>query len=600
MISSSSCEATFLFVGSWCLAGAVRFFLQPKRILYVTPPEKPLPTIERSQRSKLRQKYSPKKIPNDIDTIIIGSGMSGLSAAAILARLGKRVLVLEQHEDVAGGGTHQFDLQGFRFDSGLHYTVPWSVPIFALTCGKRPEAVTPFALMGDKNDVVDRICLTEQGSGRLQLLFDMQNGEKHLERLYAAFPSERRSIDRFLELSNRAMMFVKLFMFARLLPRWLQDIYWNLVPRKYSEVAEVTAADLLPRITSNPQLIALLSSMWIDTGARPDTASFMLTASVFRGVTMEGGCYPSMGSEALAMELANTIEEAGGTILIRAKVEKILLGEDGAVRGVRMCDGTDISARRVVSSCGLANTARRLLAPEHAKRAFGLPPDLSLPVPQSAGFVMANIGFNAAPEEAGVTNTNIWHIPVTPEGDALAPLSQYFSSPLSSDIPAFITFPGIKDRAWQVAHPRRLSCQVLMMAPYEWFAAFADSKDDNSEYAALKHRWGQRALSLVCAQYPLLRDRCELIDVSTPLSIQHYLATERGGAVGIDVTPKRFTDSSVRRQLDCVTDIAGLYMTGQDTLICGVTLCQLAGVITALRMEGVGAALRILWQSISA
>ena len=40
-----------------------------------------------------------------------------------------------------GGGTHQFDLNGYRFDSGLHYTVPWSVPIFALTCLKSIEEV---------------------------------------------------------------------------------------------------------------------------------------------------------------------------------------------------------------------------------------------------------------------------------------------------------------------------------------------------------------------------------------------------------------------------------------------------------------------------
>jgi hypothetical protein len=39
-------------------------------------------------------------------------------------------------------------------------------------------------------------------------------------------------------------------------------------------------------------------------------------------------------------------------------------------------------------------------------------------------------------------------------------------------------------------------------------------------------------------------------------------------------------------------------MTGQDVAICGVTLCQLAGVITAFRMEGFFAAVKILGQSI--
>jgi NADPH-dependent 2,4-dienoyl-CoA reductase/sulfur reductase-like enzyme len=50
------------------------------------------------QRGLLRKKYNGKKNIDEVDTIIIGSGMSGLSCAAVLSRLGKKVLVLEQHE----------------------------------------------------------------------------------------------------------------------------------------------------------------------------------------------------------------------------------------------------------------------------------------------------------------------------------------------------------------------------------------------------------------------------------------------------------------------------------------------------------------------
>ncbi len=52
------------------------------------------------------------------------------------------------------------------------------------------------------------------------------------------------------------------------------------------------------------------------------------------------------------------------------------------------------------------------------------------------------------------------------------------------------------------------------------------------------------------------------------------ISPKPGAAVGIDVTPKRFTDPVVLRQLDVVTPINNLFMTGQDTVLCGVTLCQ--------------------------
>ncbi len=40
------------------------------------------------------------KVPDDLDAIVIGSGMGGLSTAAILSKAGKKVLVLEQHDQV--------------------------------------------------------------------------------------------------------------------------------------------------------------------------------------------------------------------------------------------------------------------------------------------------------------------------------------------------------------------------------------------------------------------------------------------------------------------------------------------------------------------
>lgn len=39
-------------------------------------------------------------MPDNVDVIVIGSGMGGLTAAVVLSRLGKRVLVLEQHDRI--------------------------------------------------------------------------------------------------------------------------------------------------------------------------------------------------------------------------------------------------------------------------------------------------------------------------------------------------------------------------------------------------------------------------------------------------------------------------------------------------------------------
>lgn len=262
-----------------------------------------------NRRSLLHEKYSPSKVPSDIDVIIIGSGMGGLSCATILSRLGKKVLVLDQHDDTCGGGTHMFDVKGHTFDSGLHCTVPWSIPIFALTCLKRPSDVTPFDIIGEEDQTMDKIYLSNDAMPMDE--FRMQYKELHMKKIYEMYPEEKAGLDEYIKLSDRSMLYVKFLLFSRLVPKCLQDLYWWFVPQSLKDTAGRTAKEILPKIIKNDRLISLLSSMWIDTGARPDCASFMMTASVFRGLAMEGGCYPRGGSTNMAKELVTVIEVLG-------------------------------------------------------------------------------------------------------------------------------------------------------------------------------------------------------------------------------------------------------------------------------------------------
>jgi all-trans-retinol 13,14-reductase len=64
--------------------------------------------------------FRPDLVPDNIDTIVIGSGSGGSTCANLLAQSGQRVLILEQHE-VTGGCTHSFRINGCEYDTGLHY-----------------------------------------------------------------------------------------------------------------------------------------------------------------------------------------------------------------------------------------------------------------------------------------------------------------------------------------------------------------------------------------------------------------------------------------------------------------------------------------------
>jgi hypothetical protein len=125
-------------------------------------------------------------------------------------------------------------------------------------------------------------------------------------------------------------------------------------------------------------------------------------------------------------------------------------------------------------------------------------------------------GIAGSPAELGVDNTNTWHIPVDAQNDAFPALEDYFANPLATKggfkgIPAFITFPGVKDKEWSKAHPDRTSCQMLMMAEHKWFAEIQQAAAQSSAggapqrteaYLALKEQWKQSALEILFMYFP--------------------------------------------------------------------------------------------------
>jgi all-trans-retinol 13,14-reductase len=56
---------------------------------------------QKKRDAVLKQSFTAEKVPEDLDAIVIGSGIGGLTTAAIMAKSGKKVLVLEQHDQVS-------------------------------------------------------------------------------------------------------------------------------------------------------------------------------------------------------------------------------------------------------------------------------------------------------------------------------------------------------------------------------------------------------------------------------------------------------------------------------------------------------------------
>ena len=137
------------------------------------------------------------------DAIVIGSGIGGLSAAALLAKYGKRrVLVLERHYAV-GGFTHVFRRPGYEWDVGVHYLGDLEPGGFLRSLfDDLSEETLEWADMGP---VYDRSVIGEE-------VFDFPKGKEQLiAALVDRFPGEQAAIEGYFQLVERVAKSTRLF-----------------------------------------------------------------------------------------------------------------------------------------------------------------------------------------------------------------------------------------------------------------------------------------------------------------------------------------------------------------------------------------------------
>jgi all-trans-retinol 13,14-reductase len=156
--------------------------------------------ITSESTSTTKQGFAAKRIPKDIDAIVIGSGIGGLTTAGILAKSkGYKVLVLEQH-DVAGGNCHTFEEHGFEFDTGVHYIggdMSNRAGMFRATF----DYLTDNKLQWDRMDEVYDVAVV--GKERYNIRADHK---RLIAELKSEFPGEEAAIDQHFKLIYQSDM----------------------------------------------------------------------------------------------------------------------------------------------------------------------------------------------------------------------------------------------------------------------------------------------------------------------------------------------------------------------------------------------------------
>ena len=514
---------------------------------------------------RMAQPYKRHPVTEPYDAIVIGSGIGGLTAAAMLAKHGDRkVLVLERHY-TPGGYTHVFHRPGYDWDVGVHYVggvEPGSAirRIFDDISDGRIE-------WADMGPVYDRVIVGGE-------VYDFPKGRRNLRAmLVERFPGEEAAIDGYFDAVRAAVSASLPFHAVKTLPGPVATIAGPLLRRNFRRWSDRTTREVLVELTDDPQLIAVLTAQLGDYGLPPADSSFAMHALVASHY-FRGGYYPVGGSAVIAESIIPVIERAGGTVLVSAEVAEVVV-EGGRAVGVRMAaDGAVIRAPIVISDAGVSATFGQLVPAAAAERA-GLIADLGQVAPSMAHLCLY-LGFEQAAEELGLPAHNIWIYP----GNDIETAFHASREDADAEFPVlYISFPAAKDPDFARRHPGHATVEVIAPAPYEWFEPWAGSrwKHRAAEYDAFKESLAERMLEGLFEQLPQLRGRIAIKEISTPLTTQHFAGYDRGELYGLDHTPARFQQGFLKP----ATPIPGLYLTGQDIVTCGVSGAMFGGVLTA-------------------
>jgi len=514
------------------------------------------------------KRYTSERITPPYDAVVIGSGIGGMTTAAILSRLGNKVLVLEQHY-TAGGFTHTFTHKGYEFDVGLHYVGEMgnqSSPLKRIF-----DFITHKQLKWHRTtDVYDRFFFKDD-------MYEFVAGKSRFQkRMIRYFPYEKKAITQYLGLLNEINMLTPPYFMEKAMPTWVAPFLNTFMRPLAAKYFEQTTKTVLNHLTSNQQLISVLTGQMGTYGLPPSKASFGIHALVAHHF-LDGAYFPIGGSSRIAETIEPVIEKSGGAMLTRAKVDQILI-RNGRVCGVKLENGDEIESKNVVSSIGVMNTFGSLISKEFEQ------PDMDQALKKlspSCGHICLFIGLNESAESLGLKQTNIW---VYPDYDHDNNYARSLSDGPDFIPGAFISFPSTKDPEWNSRYPGKSTIQIISFAPYDWFKKWENTgwKKRGDDYEALKQQLTENLLDILYQHVPKVKNKIDYMSLSTPLTTRHFCNYQQGEIYGLEHTPERFQQRALRAS----TSIKGLYLSGQDVVACGIAGATITGAMTAAAMTG--------------
>ncbi|KAG7366020.1 carotenoid isomerase [Nitzschia inconspicua] len=522
------------------------------------------------------------EVPTDeeVDVVVIGSGLAGLSCAALLSHCNKRTVVLESH-DAPGGAAHSWSRRGFHFESGPSLYSGFSMDespnplknIFQII-GEDAEWITYDrwgTVMPDGRRFAVKIGPEEFGNVL------KEHGGPNAEEEFAAL------MERMGPLSNAAQALTSLALredagAVLTLLKYPKELFTTLMQGQalndpFSKIME--EMDLKDKFVKNwLDMLCFLLQGLPASGTMNAVMAYMLADWYRPGVVLD---FPKGGSGAIVDALVRGVRKHGNQVCLNCHVDEILV-ENNKVTGVKLSDGKVVKVKQAVVSNADPYVTNKLLSKARASGSLHR---------KAADYMDSLINTNE--ETGGVPDLKSFihiHAGIDAEGLPEIPSADFpaqwavvrdWDAPEGVEAPRNIvlcSMPSLIDPTLAPEGKHVLHAYVPATEPYEWWEGI----DRNSEeYKKKKEEAADFLWSAIEEYVPDARKRAVpgTVQIGTPLTHERFLRRSRG-AYGPRVEAGKQTLPGHK------TPLEGLYLTGDFTFPgIGVPATAASGAITA-------------------
>ncbi|MFT4552226.1 MAG: all-trans-retinol 13,14-reductase [Chlamydiales bacterium] len=506
---------------------------------------------------------------DQVDYLVLGSGLSALSFSALMANKGHSVKMLEAHEHFGGYG-HTFVEGDYKFNAQLHYVIGCGeggvVNTFLKKIGLEKE-VTFNRLNADGYDRV--YC----GDKSLNIPYGLENLEVNmLEICPEAAPQIKKFIDVLKDFRTAAENFPRHLKHSYRIA-FAAPSYMRLFKYRSSTLQEVFDDCKLPLLMQT-----LVSGQLIDYLLPPKDLSFLVWAALFNAYC-QGAYYPTKHFDHVIDSVVAFIQKNGGELQASEQVVDFIM--DGkTVKGVYTQSvnpktGICFGPRKAhYGKNVICNFDPKVAADMIGKENFSQKVQTALDYDYSySSFVLYGVVKDIDLRDYGFGDWNVWHCQ---EDHNVAFDKMYKENDYSKPYFAMNCRSLHTD---DTGNCKRDGCQILQIctvANYDYWKTL--KMRDRKSYNLKKKEVLDCLLDAVEEKHvPNIRDHLIFKMTGSPTTNERFVFSPKGGAYGVNLTPRNFEYS---RKLSSETSLENMHFCSAASGVGGfggtiMTGCQL-------------------------